>query len=181
MSGRETTVDARVHVRVGRIAKPHGIKGELKVLPYGEADGFRLYREVLLGGENPGPARLFQVAHFRPQGRMALLELAGVKGRDAAEALAGREVWVAKEELAALAEDEFYWHELVGLDVVTESGRKLGQVTALFATGGHDVLVVRGNGREYFVPARREFMLAVDQDASLLTIAEVPGLLDLND
>jgi len=133
-----------------------------------------------LAGETTGPARLFQVENFRPQGKMALLELAGVTDREAAEGLAGREVWVAKELLAALAEDEFYWHELVGLRVVTESGRNLGRVKALFATGGHDVLVVRGGGREYFIPARREFMLAVDQEAGLLTIAEVPGLLDLN-
>jgi 16S rRNA processing protein RimM len=112
---------------------------------------------------------------------MALLELAGIKDRGAAEELAGREVWVGKELLAALDEDEFYWHELVGLRVVTESGRSLGRVKALFATGGHDVLVVSGHGREYFIPARREFMLAVDQEAGLLTIAEVPGLLDLND
>ena len=111
---------------------------------------------------------------------MALLELAGVDDRTAAEELAGREVWVAKELLPALAEDEFYWHELVGLRVVTESGRA-GPGQALFATGGHDVLVVRGGGREYFIPARREFMLGVDHEADLLTIAEVPGLLDLND
>jgi len=180
LNGQPATVDSRLHVRVGRIAKPHGIKGELKILPYGEAEDFRLYREVLLAGETTGPARLFQVENFRPQGKMALLELAGVTDREAAEGLAGREVWVAKELLAALAEDEFYWHELVGLRVVTESGRNLGRVKALFATGGHDVLVVRGGGREYFIPARREFMLAVDQEAGLLTIAEVPGLLDLN-
>lgn len=181
MNGNQTMVDSQCHVRVGRIAKPHGIKGELKVLPYGEVEDFRLYREVLLGGEAPGPARLFSVAHFRPQGRMALLELAGINDRGTAEELAGREVWVAKELLAALADDEFYWHELVGLRVITESGRSLGRVQALFATGGHDVLVVRGGGREYFIPAQREFMLAVDQEAGLLTIAEVPGLLDLND
>ncbi len=181
MNGDQSTVDPRRHVRVGRVSKPHGIKGELKILPYGEADDFRLYREVLLGGETPGPGRLYRVVHFRPQGKMALLELAGINDRGTAEELAGQEVWVAKELLATLAEDEFYWHELIGLRVVTESGRSLGRVKALFATGGHDVLVVRGSGREYFIPARREFMLGIDYEADLLTIAEVPGLLDLND
>lgn len=181
MDDQQTTVDQQRHVRVGRVAKPHGIKGELKILPYGAAEDFRLYPEVLLGGEKPGPGRLFPVDNYRPQDRFALLQLAGINDRSAAEQLAGLEVWVAKELLAALADDEFYWHEMVGLRVVTESGRKLGQVTALFATGGHDVLVVRGGGREYYIPARREFMLAVDREAGLLTIAEVPGLLDLND
>jgi 16S rRNA processing protein RimM len=181
LNARQTTVDPRLHVRVGRVVKPHGIKGELKILPHGEAEDFRFYREVLLGGEAAGPGRLYRVESFRPQGRMALLQLTGVGDRSAAELLAGQEVWVAREFLAALAADEFYWHEMIGLQVVTESGRNLGRVTALFATGAHDVLVVRGSGREYFIPARREFMLAVDSEAGLLTIAEVPGLLDLND
>jgi ribosomal 30S subunit maturation factor RimM len=48
LNGNQTTVDSQHHVRVGRIAKPHGIKGELKILPYGDVEDFRLYDVVLL-------------------------------------------------------------------------------------------------------------------------------------
>ena len=89
-------------------------------------------------------------------------------------------MWVEKELLPELAPDEFVWHDLVGLKVSTAKGRELGKVKELFSTGGHDVLVIRGTGREYLIPAKQEFMLEVDQDGGILTVSEIPGLFDIN-
>lgn len=173
--------DQKRFVRVGRVAKPHGIMGELKVLPHGDPDDFSHFPEVLLGDENQPAGRLYKVERSRPQSKTVLVVLAGVVDRTAAELLIGREVWVDEKFLPALAEDEFYWHELVGLRVVIEGGRELGRVTAMMATGGHDLLVVHGGGKEYLIPARRGFMLDTDRKAGLITIADIPGLFDLND
>ena len=173
--------DTERYVRVGRVAKPHGIKGELKIVPHGAAADFQHFPVLLLGEEAAPVGRVYRVIGLRPQEKTVLVTLEGVGDRTAAEVLSGREVWVDKQFLPALAEDEFYWHELVGLRVVSESGRVLGKVTALFATGGHDVLVVRGGGREYLIPARREFMLHTDQAAGELTVADLPDLFDVND
>ncbi|NTV13811.1 MAG: 16S rRNA processing protein RimM [Desulfobulbaceae bacterium] len=168
-------------VRIGRVAKPHGIKGELKVQPYGEPEDFRHFPEVSLGGESAPSGPLHKVVGQRPQAKTVLVVLADLGDRTAAEAVVGREVWGAEKYLPPLAEDEFYWHELVGLRVIVEGGRELGKVTGIFATGGHDVLVVRGSGREYLIPARREFMLHTDHQSGVLTVADIPGLFDLND
>lgn len=168
-------------VRVGRIARPHGIKGELKVQVFGAPEDFRHFPELRLGDEARPGTQSQRVLAQRPQGKAVLLTLAGIDDRSAAEGVLGRELWVAERYLPPLAEDEFYWHQLVGLRVVVEGGRELGKVTSLFATGGHDVLVVRGGGREYLIPARREFMLATDHQAGVLTVADIPGLFDLND
>lgn len=168
-------------VRVGRVAKPHGIKGELKVHPYGEPGDFSHFPEVRLGDEAKPSGSLYQVLAQRPQAKAVLVVLADIRDRTGAELLIGREVWAAERYLPALDEDEFYWHQLVGLRVIVEGGRELGKVTALFATGGHDVLVVHGSGREYLIPARREFMLNTDSQAGVLTVADIPGLFDLND
>jgi len=168
-------------VCVGRVARPHGIKGELKVLPYGELDDFSHFPDVWLGNESSPVGAPYKVLGQRPQAKTVLVVLAGIGDRSAAELLIGREVWVAEKYLPILAEDEFYWHQLVGLRVIVEGGRALGKVTAIFATGGHDVLVVHGSGREYLIPARREFMLATDHQAGVLTVADIPGLFDLND
>ena len=168
-------------VRVGRVSKPHGIKGELKVQPYGEPEDFRHFPEVWLGNESAPLGSPQKVVMQRPQAKSVLVVLADVGDRTAAELLIGREVWVAEKFLPTLTEDEFYWHELVGLRVIIEGGRELGKVTAIFATGGHDVLVVHGSGREYLIPARREFMLSTDHSAGILTVADIPGLFDLND
>ena len=168
-------------VRVGRITKPHGIKGELKVQPYGEPADFSHFPEIRLGSESAPDSSLYKVMGQRPQAKTVLVVLAGICDRNGAELIIGRELWVAEKHLPALAEDEFYWHELVGLRVIVEGGRELGKVTAIFATGGHDVLVVHGSGREYLIPARHEFMLDTDHQAGVLTVADVPGLFDLND
>lgn len=173
--------DQERFVRVGRVARPHGIKGELKILPYGEPGDFSHFPELLVGDESAPVGRLYKVERLRPQDKTVLVVLAGLTDRNAADLLIGREVWVDKKYLPALDDDEFYWHELVGLRVVVEGGRELGTVTAMMATGGHDLLVVRGGGREYLIPARREFMLDTDHQAGVITVADIPGLFDLND
>ncbi len=168
-------------VRVGRVGKPHGIKGELKVQPYGVPEDFSHFPEVRFGDEASPSGPLYKVLRQRPQAKTVLVVLADIDDRTAAELIVGREVWVAEQYLPALADDEFYWHQLVGLRVIVEGGRELGKVTALFSTCGHDVLVVHGSGREYLIPARREFMLNTDAQAGVLTVADIPGLFDLND
>lgn len=169
------------YVRVGRVTKPHGIKGEVKVLPYGQPEDFGHFPEIRLGNEQSPTGPVLQVLAQRPQAKGVLLLLAGVTDRTAAEELPGRELWVAERYLPDLADDEFYWYQLIGMRVVVEGGRQLGKVTAIFATGGHDVLVVRGSGREYLIPARREFMLDTDHQEGVLTVSDFPGLFDLND
>jgi len=155
--------------------------GELKILPYGEPGDFNNFPALRLGDESAPVGCLYLVERLRFQAKNLLVLLSGVVDRNAAELLIGREVWVEKKFLPALADDEFYWHELVGLRVVVEGGRELGKVTALMATGGHDLLVVHGGGHEYLIPACREFMLVTDHEAGVMTVADIPGLFDLND
>jgi len=177
-AGRGATVapDPEHFLLVGKIVKPHGIKGELKVLPYsGEPADFGLFPTVFLvpGGE-------LEVVSARLQGNAALLCLRGVEDRSGAEQLSGRELWTRREYFPALASDEFYWHEMVGSQVFTETGRELGTVTGLLSTGAHDVLAVRSRlGVEYLIPARREFLVETDARAGRVVIAPPPGLLEV--
>ncbi len=167
------------YLLIGRVAKAHGIKGEVKLLSYAEdSANTPHYRELLLRGGGSGD-RLYAVARCRPQGKYAILTLAGVADRNAADALIGAEVWVARAQLPLLGDDEFYWHDLVGLAVETEEGGALGTVRGLMATGGHDVLVVAGRGREILIPARHEFI--VGQDGERLVVALPPGLVEMNE
>ncbi len=171
--------DRNKYIQVGKITKPHGIKGEVRIYPYSEdPDSFSDYPEILIVQES-GCSSL-SVDRSSPHGKVAIVKLAGVNDRTGAEELAGLEVWVEKERLPGLAPDEFFWHDLVGLKVATETGRELGKVKALFSTGGHDVLVIRGAGHEYLIPAKQEFMLEVDQDEGTLIVAEIPSLFDMN-
>jgi len=169
------------YLLIGKVAKAHGIKGEVKLSPYAEdPTNIPHYRELLFRGVlGQAGERFYAVQRCRPQGKFAILALEGVGDRDTAEALIGAEVWVDREQLPELAADEFYWHDLVGMAVETEEGVALGKVSGLLATGAHDVLVVTGRGREVLIPARDEFI--VEEDGERLVVALPPGLLEMNE
>lgn len=169
-------------VRVGLVTKPHGIKGEIKLqLDFGEPEEFLNYTEIMLDSPGYESGRTFKVSRCRFQGDLVILQLDGVSDRTAAEELRGSEVWIDRQLLPELPAGKYYRHDLVGLSVVTEKGRKLGRVEDFLATGGHDVLVVLDGRREYLIPLADEFLVNVDTTAGLLTVAEVPGLFEIND
>ena len=179
MTAAGSAPDRNKYIPVGKITKPHGIKGEVRIYPYSEdPDSVSGYPEILV--VQASGCLSIKVDRSSPHGKVAIVKLAGVNDRNGAEELAGLEVWVEKELLPELAPDEFFWHDLVGLKVSTENGRELGKVKELFSTGGHDILVIRGGGHEYLIPAKKEFMLEVDQDKGTLLVAEIPSLFDMN-
>jgi len=177
---------------VGKITKPHGIQGELKVFPYsGEPADFLPYKTVLLqrpdseGFEIPIEGnhahREIEVVGVRPQAKIVLVSLHGINNRTAAEESVGLEVWTRKEYLPKLAEDEFFWHDLEGLTVKTTAGTEIGIVKGLLDTGGHDILVVKNTyGKEYLIPAKNEFIKEIDQEAGIIIVSTPPGLLEMN-
>lgn len=166
-------------VAIGSIVKARGLKGEIKVAFYsGDAQEFATFPSVFL--ERLGVVEKFTVEHIRPQGNTADFTLRGISTRDRAEAYVGSEVSVLKSQMPELADDEFYWHEMMGLTVITDQGRKLGSVTSLIATGANDVLVVTGAGGEYLIPVIKEIIVRQDNEAGLLVISPMPGLLEMN-
>lgn len=177
-TGRDGQADE--YLLVGTVSKPHGIKGEVKVFLYSEdPDDFAHYPEVILvdgqGGEHP-----LAVVAYRPQANLALVHLQGMATRNQAEELVGCEVWAKKCYLPEIEADEFYWHEMEGMQVVCEDGTLLGTVSSLLATGAHDVLVVTGRGHEYLIPATNEIIVRKDDANRTIVVAPPPGLLEMN-
>jgi 16S rRNA processing protein RimM len=103
-----------------------------------------------------------------------------IADRDGAEAQVGAEVLVLKSQMPSLPPNEFYWHDIIGVRVVTDQGQELGEVTSLIATGAKDVMVVSGNGNEYLIPVLQEIIVRQDKDAGILVIAPMVGLLEIN-
>ena len=170
-------------VVIGTVARPHGIKGEIKVLPAsGRPDDLKVYREVALVDPASGRTRLFDIVAASHHERTAILKLKGLLDRDGAEALRGWEVRVERRQIPALAPGDCYWHDLEGLTVVTDAGRAIGVVRDIMSTGAHDVLVVRGDrGREYLIPVADGFISHRDEAHGALVITPPPGLLEMNE
>jgi len=165
---------------VGKVSKPHGIRGELKIYPYsGQPDFFAAsYRRLFLQcGSGQDPVE-FTVERSRVQGKQVLVALRECRDRNMAETLAGCEVHVARDDLPPLEENEFYLHELVGKQLVDQDGRRLGVGKRIMATGAQDQLVVEQDGRRFLVPIVGDFIVAVEDDRVVLDLP--PGLMEIN-
>jgi 16S rRNA processing protein RimM len=99
-----------------------------------------------------------------------IAQLEGVNDRNAAEALQGHEVAVAREELPAAEEDEYYWDDLIGLEVVNLAGESLGKVKTLLETGAHDILKIVDAEQERLIPFTDPIVREVDADAGRIVV-----------
>lgn len=160
-------------VAIGRVRRPHGVRGELCVEPYA-ADMHRydsLQRVFIREREH-------RVRSVRPHGDVVLLFLEGVDGREAAEAMRNVEVAVPATERAPLPPDRFYIDDLVGLRVVDTEGRLRGSVVEVMERpGAHLLRLTTPAGEEGFVPLVRAIVKGVDVAAGEVVIDPPEGLL----
>src|SRR5512135_349508 len=147
-------------VVMGRIAAPFGVKGWVKVQPFSEDPGTLMDFESWRVGRGEQQA-YYIVEAIQDHGKALVAKLAGIDDRDAAYALRGQEISVAKSDLPPPEENEFYWSDLIGLTVVNREGIELGKVDSLMESGANDLLVVKGT-REHLIPFVAAFVGKVD-------------------
>src|SRR5688572_12476495 len=119
-------------VKIGFVVRAHGVRGEVRV----RADELPDVDQIEIGG------RLFELENVRADKDEYLLTLAGIRDRDAADALRGKDVTVPRSTLPPLAVDEIYVADLVGCAVVDLRGERLGEVIATEFTGAQELLTV---------------------------------------
>ncbi len=145
---------------MGRIAAPFGIKGWVKIQPYSEDPGTLMDFVSWRVGRGEQQAH-YTVGIVQDHGKALVAKLAGIDDRDAAYALRGQEISVAKRDLPPPEENEFYWSDLIGLTVINREGIELGKVDSLMEGGANDLLVIKG-AREHLIPFVAAFVGKVD-------------------
>jgi 16S rRNA processing protein RimM len=173
-----------VRVIVGRIGRPHGIRGEVVIGVRTDEPDLRFAAGAILGfgpnaDDDPPAGAALRVATKRWHSGQLLVAFAGITDRTAAGELTGSWLSVDSSQLPAPPDpDEFRDHELIGLSVRTRAGPAVGVVTDVLHYG-QDLLVVRHpGGEEYLVPFVRAIVPEVDVAAGLIVIDPPPGLLD---
>jgi 16S rRNA processing protein RimM len=163
-------------VEIGKVIKPHGVGGRVRVLYYGDSpEVLAASPYVIIKKER---CHRVKIAHFsRHTNNHVILSLESIASREAAASLVGATVSIPKRFFPPLPEGEYYWFELMGLKVETEAGEEVGTVSAVFPTGSNDVYVVRNQEREVLVPATIEVVRAVDLAAGKMIIRPSEGLL----
>ena len=155
---------------VGTVGAPFGVAGWMHVKSHTQpAENILAYRpwQASLGADE-GWREV--EAEVRPQHGGLVARFNGVADRDGAAAWRGARIGVCAEALPEPEEREHYWHDLIGLRVVTRDGDDLGGVARLFATGAHDVLVVQDAHREHLLPFVRRVVETVDSDRGHIVV-----------
>jgi 16S rRNA processing protein RimM len=165
---------------IGRVAKPHGVKGKIKVDYFGEdLSLFSHYREIFI--RTQGRLQAYEVLEAVPQTHRLILQLKGIEGREEVEALLGKEILIEKRALPDLEEGEYYWFDMMGMAVETEQGKKIGRVKEIFSTKAHDIYVVEGKKREIFLPATEEVIQNIDIKKGRMQVVRMEGLWEEED
>ncbi len=160
-------------VVMGRVAAPYAVSGWLKIQPFTESvDSLLEYPEWRVGKN--GQWRTCRLLEGKVHGQTLLVSLEGVGDRNVAEAMQGYEIAVARSERPPPAEDEYYWDQLTGLDVVNLSGESLGRVVGMLETGAHEVLRIQAEQDskqvERLIPFVGALVHAVDLSAGRIVV-----------
>ncbi|NOY98470.1 MAG: 16S rRNA processing protein RimM [Chloroflexi bacterium] len=165
-----------VHLAVGFLRRPHGVRGEILMdvltdFPERLQPGMQVYV-----GEEHAPMTL--VAR-RGHAKGLLITFEGIESREAVGNFRNQYVYVLTADRPPLPEGEYYHHQLIGLQVVSEDDRLLGELTTILETGANDVYVVKSeSGREILLPAIPAVVLDVDLGRGQMRVHLLPGLLD---
>lgn len=172
-------------VVVGHVSKPHGTKGEFFVWPLTDHPEAAFEPGVELRIADPAgelPDERFppvRVEEVRPYRRGFLLRLEGIDDRDRADVLRNRYLIRPFEAVEPLAEDEIFYHQLLGLKVVTRDGTEVGVVREVYGLRPADLLEVRGAERDHLIPFTREIVVEWSVEEGRLVVDPPRGLLEL--
>ncbi|WP_400247192.1 ribosome maturation factor RimM [Niallia sp. JL1B1071] len=165
---------------VGKVVNTHGIRGEIRVISRTDfpeeryKNGNTIY---FFQTDKANPLEL-KIKSHREHKNFNLLTFEGYDNVNDVEFMKGGLLKVPESFLGELAENEYYFHEIIGCKVVTVEGEELGEITEILTPGANDVWVVRGKDRnEILIPYIEEVVMKVDVQEKLVVIEPMEGLL----
>ncbi len=162
--------DPTRRLRVGRIHRAVGVRGEVKLESMPEPQGNLVRYQPWILRDAAGREREISGAKARAGGKGLIGTLPGIEDRDAADALRGAELYVPRSALPPPRDGEFYWIDLEGLRVENLEGVDFGRAAFVFSNGANDVLLVRGD-RERMIPwVRPDFVRELDFEGGRIVV-----------
>lgn len=167
------------YVTLGKLGAPYGVEGWIRLISYTEpAENVLTYRNVRVRLD--GRHMDLEIARGRPQGKHFIILIRGCSDRDEVRRYTGCDIQVEKAQLPQLDENQFYWHQLSGMQVINLQDQELGRVDHLMETGANDVLVVKPtpgsiDENQRLIPyAWERIVKQVDPDLNRITV-DWPG------
>jgi len=156
-------------INVGRISGVFGVKGWVKIFSFTDSrESILQYSPWLL--KKGAETRTIAVINGKLQGKAVVAQLDGINDRDQAASIMGWDIFITPDQLPKAAKGEYYWSDLIGLNVETIQGVQLGIVDSLLETGANDVLIVKGE-RERVIPfLQGQTIMVIDLDAGRMIV-----------
>ena len=166
---------------MGKVARPHGRDGTLRIKSYAQSEeSFLIAGKVFLRSSSR-ETREYVVSSIRPHKNILLMKLEGLNTLEEAEEYRGAAVLINRDLLPREGDEEYFWHELIGLEVYLSGGEYVGTIKHIVPTGSNDIYVVQEGKTEVLIPAIHDVVKEIDLLNNRMIISEVEGLLDLNE
>lgn len=163
------------YLEAGKIVTTHGIRGEVKIMPYTDTPELLAEFDRLFIGKNKDELVIERSRVFK---NMVIAKIEGVDTPEAAEKLRNKLLYMHRDDLE-LDDDTYFIQDLIGIEVRdADSGKVYGTISDVMQTGANDVYVIKGSDREYLVPAIADVVVSTDIDESIMTIRPLDGLFD---
>lgn len=162
-------------LEAGKIVTTHGIRGEVKVMPYTDTPELLCEFDRLFIGKNRDEINVTRARVFK---NTVIMKLEGIDTPEDAEKLRNKLLYMHRDDLE-LDDDTYFIQDLIGLEVSdADSGKVYGKIADVMQTGANDVYVIKGDDREYLVPAIADVVVSTDIDGGTMTIRPLEGLFD---
>jgi 16S rRNA processing protein RimM len=166
---------------LGRVLRPHGLGGLLRISSFAESEKSFLAAGKVYLRTPSGDLHEKEIVSIQPHKGVFLMKLKGLNSIEEAEIYRGAPLFARKEAFARESDEDYFWHEIIGLGVYLDTGRYIGEIRQILPTGSHDVYVVQGGRSEVFIPATRDVVKDIDLPGGRMIISCEEGLLDLNE
>ena len=165
-------------ITIGKIVKPFGVKGEVRVLSLSDVPGrFHTLTRVTLVAPSER-ALTTSVTHVRDDRGGYVVGVEALATPEEAAAFRGGWIKIPEDEVPPLPAGHYYEFQLIGMTVLNKSGRTIGTLEEILETGSNSVFVVREKDREVLIPGTRDVIESVNVDERIMTIRSIAGLLD---
>ncbi len=164
-------------IAYGKVLKPHGLSGEVKVLPFsGDTGSFKNFSSLYISKVNNNPPK-YSISRSRNHKNTVIVKLDSIDSIDDAEPLKGLTVFIDKRELPEKDDDEYYWFELIGLEVLDSDNNKIGKVKEIIDNTAQPILVIQNDSEEYLVPLVDKYVEVIDLENSKIIVNPIEGLI----
>ena len=160
---------------IGKIVNSHGLKGEMKVYSYADyLEKFDEYGYILIEGEE----KRRKIKGVKYHKNMVILRLEGINHIDDIQKIKGKNLFVFRDDLEPLEDDEFYVVDIIGAEVFDVEKGFLGNVADYLTHTAQELIVIKDeNGKEIFIPNVSEFVKKIDIEGKRITVKSIEGLI----